>query len=97
MQKIGKNHEIRCSFSCFNKSTRLSKKRKEKLGLHIYTVHTVQQDYIDSPSPIPTLDWDFLNLDWSGVKMGLGNWTWACQYYQMQIHRVSDYFLNPEN
>ena len=23
-------------------------------------------DYSDSPSPIPTLDWDFLDLDWTG-------------------------------
>ena len=25
------------------------------------------QDYINSPSPIPTLDWDFLGLDWDWI------------------------------
>ena len=30
------------------------------------------QDYIDSPSPILTLDWDFLYLNWTEVDLGLG-------------------------
>ena len=33
----------------------------------------------DSSSPIPTLDWVFLDLDWTALDLGLRNWTWACQ------------------
>ena len=39
------------------------------------------QDYRDSPSPILTLNnWDFLVFDSNGLDLGLGNWTWACQF-----------------
>ena len=38
-------------------------------------------DYSDIPSPIPTLDLNFLDLDWTGLDLGLRNWTWACQLF----------------
>ena len=25
-----------------------------------------------NPRPIPTLDWDFLDLNWTGLDLGLG-------------------------
>ena len=46
------------------------------------------QDYSDSPSPIPTLDLNFLDLDWTGLDLGLRNWDWACQLKTRKVESV---------
>ena len=33
------------------------------------------QDYYVRPIPIMTLDLDYLDLDWTGLDLGLGKWT----------------------
>ena len=43
-----------------------------------FELNVLSQDYSDSPSPIPTLNWDFSDLDWTGLDLGLGKWNWAC-------------------
>ena len=48
------------------------------------------QDYSDSPSPILTLNnWDFLVFDSNGLDLGLGNWTWACQFKSQKTWRMA--------
>ena len=34
---------------------------------------------LHSPSPILNLDWDYFDIDWTGLDLGLGNWIWAGQ------------------
>ena len=41
----------------------------------------------DSASPIPILDWDFLDLDWIGMDLGhkIGLGLWLCNKHQFTL------------
>ena len=54
------------------------------------------QDYSDSLSPIPTLDLNFLDLDWTELDLGLRNWTWACQYAVI-VEQAGAIYINYTN
>ena len=42
-------------------------------------------DYIDSPSPILILDWNFLDFDWTGLDLGFWNLAWQFRDVKLNL------------